>query len=100
MKNSCTLLTEILKTLRRSIILGSCYIRDYENCFGIPENECCLFFDGYLEYLDELKADGENSEDNIENLLSWYYCFDEDVMGIDDIIKQIQNSEIELEQVI
>ena len=95
MENFYTTLAEVLGELRKSIVLGSCYVSDYENCYNISENECCEFFEGYLEYLEELQQDGYNSEDNIENLCAWYYCFDNDVLGIRTIVEQIQNNELE-----
>lgn len=59
--------------LRQEIVLNSLYLRDYENTFGIPHYIVCDFFDGYMEYLEEI-----NETDTPENLWSWYNCFESD----------------------
>lgn len=72
--------------LRKQIILGSLFIKDYKNTFGIDENIVCSFFDGYLDFLDEVIHEQEENQDisfwdavkeydNSENLTEWFYCF-------------------------
>lgn len=39
--------------LRDEIVLGSLYVRDYENSFGIDAHEVCDFFDGFLDWAEE-----------------------------------------------
>lgn len=76
---------EDLAKLRSEIVLNSIYYADYRNSFGIHEKSMCDFFDSYMDYLAELcEEDGkELSEeniyayDNIDNLESWYYCYDD-----------------------
>ena len=69
-----------LLQLRQEITLGSLFIADYNNSFGISPNQVCDFFDGYVSYLEEI-ADEQGGEafshDNDQNLLSWYGCFEE-----------------------
>ena len=79
-----------LQELRSQISLNSIYVADYRNNMGIEEHKSCDFFDGYVDYLDELiKEDYPNAKDNdwfgllceydtIDNLWEWYCCFDED----------------------
>ena len=40
---------EDLKSLREQISLGSCYLADYENSFGVDRNEVCSYADGFGE---------------------------------------------------
>ena len=72
--------------LRKDIRLGSLYISDYNNRFGIDPNQVSDFFDGYIEYLEEMAEEdgfdfgGEYYEfiekyDNDTNLVGWYGCF-------------------------
>lgn len=42
-----------LKTLRSEISVGSCYLADYDNSFGVDRDILCSICDGYLEWLDE-----------------------------------------------
>lgn len=37
--------------LRKEIVLGSIFLKDYSNSFDIDEKNACNFFDGYLENL-------------------------------------------------
>ena len=52
---------ENLWKLRKEIVLNSLYLSDYENSFGIDEEDLLYFFEGYLEDLGYLM------EENIEN---------------------------------
>lgn len=73
--------------LRKEIKLGSFYLSDFENSFGISAKQVSEFFDGFLSYIDELmEEDGVaakdywnefSSYDTEENLLAWYGCFSE-----------------------
>lgn len=75
-----------LWSLRQEIPIGSLYLADYENSFGIDKHEVSAFFDGYIDFLDELmQEDGVGDKDywnsltnydNAENLDRWYGCFD------------------------
>lgn len=79
---------EQLLQLRQDIILNSLYLSDYKNSLGIDKNLVCNFFDGYLEYLQELEIENNedlpiddffNKYDTSENLIEYYfYCFDYD----------------------
>lgn len=77
-----------LEQLRKEIVLGSLFTNDYKNTFGINPNAVQDFFDGYLEYLAELmKEDGVidgdyEKYDTTDNLLAWYYMFDEDPLPL------------------
>lgn len=51
---------EDFKSLYEQISIGSIYLADYENTFGIDKNEVCALADGYLEYL--YNAFGKESE--------------------------------------
>lgn len=44
---------EELKTLRSEISVGSIYLADYENSFGVDRDTLCSISDGYLEWLYE-----------------------------------------------
>lgn len=77
--------------LRKEIVLNSLYISDYENSFNIDPQTVCSFFDGYMEYLQELeREDGESLDidefferyDTTENLLEWYASFEIDPLQI------------------
>ena len=78
-----------LLELRKDIVLNSIHISDYENRFGIDPEEVCNFFNGYVEYLEELAEEdnfdfeGDNWEvfiylyDTDDNLRAWYGCYDD-----------------------
>lgn len=71
---------EKLWALRQEIVLISLFTKDYINSFGISAKECQTFFDGYVEYLNELaQADGGVTHedtytkyDNSTNLYDWW----------------------------
>ena len=73
---------EELGQLRDEVILGSLYTNDYKNSFGIPEKAVQDFFDGFLEYLEELMEEDGHTDaefwdvldqyDNVDNLYNWY----------------------------
>lgn len=75
-----------LAKLRKEICLNSIYVADYENSFAIAPESVCAFFDGFVSFMQELAE--ENNEDisdsdifekydTIDNLVSWYYCYDD-----------------------
>ena len=79
--------------LRKQISLGSLFIKDYKNSFGINEKDVCSFFDGYLDFLDEIIYEIEENQDALfwdlvpkydteENLIEWFYCFEENPLVI------------------
>ena len=84
MKREITL-EEVLE-LRKEIPLCSIYYADYRNSLGVEEHDCCDFFDGYADFIEELmEEDGLDDEhyfdnlwmyDNTETLTEWFYCFD------------------------
>ena len=85
---------EQLHQLRREIILGSLYISDYRNSFGIDPNTVCDFFDSFLSYLNsEMERDVPNyndaqffdllpAYDNAEELWEWYSSYEEDPLPL------------------
>ena len=68
---------EDLQKLREEIVLNSHYFADYENSFGFNEKDIAYFFDGYVNYLQELSEEDFLMLDDIENLWSWYNCYDD-----------------------
>lgn len=93
-----------LKTLRSSVALNSLFLKDYSNSLYIKKDNVRAFFDGYMEYLNELaKNDALNGDvidiiakyDNINNLYNYYLMFDSDSLLQNDFIasKPINNSD-------
>ena len=69
--------------LRKEIVLGSVFLHDYENSFGISKTQVCVFFDSYVEYIwEEMKETGVEDEtrfnefDNDHTLIEWYRCYE------------------------
>lgn len=69
-----------LKRLREDVCLGSLFIRDYENRYGIDAHTVWAFFDGFEEYIEELMAEkgdkrnfyiARQDYDTLENLRNW-----------------------------
>ena len=70
-----------LQILRNEIVLNSLFISDYENSFGLDPWEVNAFFDGYLDYLENLMLENDCTDENyfynlekydtLENL--WHY---------------------------
>ena len=62
-----------LQVLRNEILLNSLFISDYENSFGLDLWEVNAFFDGYLDYLEDLMLENncsdENYFDNLKNMI-------------------------------
>ena len=76
---------DALWQLRKEIVLNSLFMSDYRNSFGFTTRSVCDFFDGYVEYLEELATEQYGNAcsldqifefDNAENLFDWYGCFD------------------------
>lgn len=80
---------EQLWALRRQIVLGSLYLSDYVNTFGIDRHAVCDFFDSFLSFLGEKMADeipGYDDRhfskhlrayDTPDELWEWYGCYEE-----------------------
>lgn len=77
--------------LRMEITLNSLYVASYTNSFGIDPSKVCDFFDGYMEYLEEIASEeyGQSvtldqifSFDNADNLYNWFGCFEYDTLPI------------------
>jgi hypothetical protein len=70
-----------LWSLRKQVTLGSIYNADYNNDFNFDEHCVAYFFDGYLEYLEELSEEQgiktPMSLDNKDNLWAWFNCSDD-----------------------
>lgn len=85
---------EKLWALRREIVLNSIFLYDYANTFGFDRRMVSTFFDGYLEYLDELMQESIpdyddanffdllSQYDTAENLWDWYGCLEEDPLPL------------------
>ncbi len=71
--------------LRKEVPIGSLFLRDYRNTFGVDTRMVCEFFDAYLEYLGELMEedgipdakfwDEIGNYDNDKNLTAWFNCY-------------------------
>jgi hypothetical protein len=70
---------------RNEIVLNSLLMSDYHNSFGFTSESVCDFFDGYMEYLEQLATEQYGSGCSIEqifsfdtpdNLYNWYGCFE------------------------
>ena len=48
-----------VEKLQEQIVMGSLYVSDYENTFGVNPNEVCSYADGYLEAQDNPEEYGE-----------------------------------------
>lgn len=87
---------ETLWKLRQEIKLGSLFIADYRNSFGVDPHKVCDFFDGFLEFVEEeMREDHPRfndadfwellpNYDTPEYLLDWYCCFEEDPLAKDE----------------
>ena len=83
---------EQLWKLRKEIVLNSLYYKDYKNSFVIDCHDCCDFFDGYCDYLEELMIENGHTDneffellskyDTVYNLSEWYSMFDENPLPI------------------
>ena len=50
---------EEVEKLQKQIVMGSLYVSDYENTFGVSPNEVCSYADAYLEAKDNPEEYGE-----------------------------------------
>ena len=87
MKKALTL--EEVKALRRQVILGSAFTRDYKNSLGVKPKSACTFFNSYCDFLEEVamsdgfRLDGTNcgefldKYDTEENLQTWWESYQE-----------------------
>lgn len=75
---------ETLWELRQQITLNSLYVASYENKMGVDASAACDFFEGYMDYLEDIvKAEERDpsldnifAEDNSNNLWCWFLCHD------------------------
>lgn len=78
-----------LRRLREDVRLGSVFVSDYENRYGLDPDMVCTFFDGFCDYIQELMEedgfiftthndfyDTFDKYDTIENLYDWYCCIE------------------------
>ena len=71
---------EQLWALRQEIVLNSLYVADYRNSDGFDEHKVCDFFEGYVDFLQELAAETGTKwtvQDTPEHLYEWFLCFDD-----------------------
>lgn len=80
---------EDLWKLRCEVSVNSLYYSDYHNSFGLDTHSVCDFFDGWLDFVEELMVEDGHKDagnkffdyfdqyDNAETLEQWYYCFDD-----------------------
>lgn len=80
-----------LVELRKQIVLGSLFTKDFENDLDIDARDCQNFFDGYLDFINELME-----EDDVDISSFWdvidcydnkftleeYYCMCEYPFGV------------------
>ena len=62
--------------LRKEISLGSLYLADYRNSFGVDENEVCAYGEGYEVELYEEYGEEWEKYDTPQNFANycWYCC--------------------------
>ena len=75
--NPNNLTKEQLWKLRKEIVLGSLYIDDYKNSFGINPENVCNFFDSFIEDAQQDDEGNYNNReikdfDNAEELYNYY----------------------------
>ena len=65
-----------LKLLRKDICVGSIYVLDYRNSFGIPCKEVCDYSDGFVEaVMDEYPDEDEQEKILCDPEEFANYCF-------------------------
>lgn len=81
---------EKLWDLRQEICLGSLFLNDYENSFGIPKEICSYFFECFIMYYFMIEEEKENGLTDILDVYCkynnaddlWnYFCGIEDPFG-------------------
>lgn len=75
-----------IAALRKEIVLGSLYTRDYENSLDLDPHEVQDFFDGFIDYIqNEFPTDEFELHDNIDEIYEYYaYMFDVAPLTISD----------------
>jgi hypothetical protein len=73
--------------LRNEVTLNSIYVPHFKNSFGFDARDVAYFFEGYVDYLQELAEEQNEGDlptieiiekyDFKENLWSWFNCFDD-----------------------
>ena len=64
-----------LKELRDEIVIGSCFIADYRNSFGIDPNLLSNYCDNYLDYLcEEYGEDDYLEHDTSDEFANYMMC--------------------------
>ena len=63
---------EKLWQLRQEIVLGSLFLSHYNNSFDIPVDDCCNFFDGFLDDCVSIESEIENCITALEDLYDKY----------------------------
>lgn len=84
------LTTEQLWQLRQEVVLNSLYASDFSNNFGFAPESMQEFFEGYLDWVDEILEENNikpktqeewwlafEEYDTPENLQEWFYCYDD-----------------------
>lgn len=68
--------------LRSQIVLGSCYLREYQNDLGVDPKEAYDFFEGYIDYLEEIAEEYDTpfkptylDLDSPSRLESWFHIY-------------------------
>ena len=61
-----------LQILRNEVVLNSLFTSDYENSFDLDTREVNVFFDGYLDYLEDLMLENDCTDENYFNNLRKY----------------------------
>ena len=85
-----------LAQLREQVCLGSLFYGDYENDMGLNSHLVCDFFDGFINYYedvpqDEWESSNKNSMDypydTIENLWHYYCTIEVESMDCDEYVE-------------
>ena len=95
-----------IKKLRGEIVCGSYYLSDYTNSFGFDEDEVYMFFESYLDFMQnnyEEEHGGKHPNDvfdleSDENLEEWFECWLCGIGGFTQYYEQEVIEHIEQEQ--
>ena len=80
---------EDLWALRNEVVVNSIFYSDYHNSFGLDTHSVCDFFDGWLDFIEELMVEDGYKDaacrffdyfveyDNADTLVQWYNCYDD-----------------------
>ena len=80
---------EDLWALRNEVVVNSIFDSDYHNSFGLDTHSVCDFFDGWLDFIEELMVEDGYKDaacrffdyfveyDNADTLVQWYNCYDD-----------------------